>query len=158
MREKALANPRNDSPMGCIVLDWGLHVQILKLQLQCQENLPRIKGEATVDFKKSLHMLHSRWTGGIFRSPPLRRRDFATPQTKSFLHHLLGPEVYRRDTVLVYSVEKTEMAAAGGGDPWLREHMGEGLRAGLASTALEQGDRSRHRHHQHLPLAQLLPG
>jgi len=35
----------------------------------------------------------------------------------------LGAEIFRRDTMMVYSVEKTEMAAAGGGDPWLREHL-----------------------------------
>jgi hypothetical protein len=35
----------------------------------------------------------------------------------------LGTEIFRRDTTLVYSVEKTEMAATGGGDPWLREHL-----------------------------------
>lgn len=50
-------------------------------------------------------------------------RELANRAVELWALRSLGPEIFRRDTVLVYSVEKTEMAASGGGDPWLREHL-----------------------------------
>ena len=50
-------------------------------------------------------------------------RELANRAVELWALRSLGTEIFRRDTVLVYSVEKTEMAAAGGGDPWLREHL-----------------------------------
>jgi hypothetical protein len=50
-------------------------------------------------------------------------RELANRAVELWALRSLGNEIFRRDTMLVYSVEKTEMAAAGGGDPWLREHL-----------------------------------
>lgn len=50
-------------------------------------------------------------------------RELANRAVELWALRSLGTEILRRDTTLVYSVEKTEMASSGGGDPWLREHL-----------------------------------
>jgi hypothetical protein len=50
-------------------------------------------------------------------------RELANRAVELWALRSLGTEIFRRDAALVYSVEKTEVATSGGGDPWLREHL-----------------------------------